>query len=88
MEDLENKSNNLPCVWNKPTKMRLKNAETVQTSRGAEFPVSHAVIAYRFIKKIMASGKDFVASEYPKTFHLGQFKIDKINKITLVGPFF
>ncbi len=61
------------------TMLRIKpsDTETVETSRGAEFPVTHAVMAYRFIKRIKERGQTWKANGH--VVHLGHFKIDVID---------
>ena len=58
--------------------MRLKSIQEIETSQGAEFPVSHAKLAYALIKPLVATG-----TEWKKNGHripLGHFEIDSIDK--------
>jgi hypothetical protein len=48
----------------------------VETSRGAQVPVSHALRGLRFVRAIVARGEAFQTNG--KTFHLGHYKIDRI----------
>lgn len=48
----------------------------VETSRGAQVPVSHALRGLRFVRAVVARGEAFQTNG--KTFHLGHYKIDRI----------
>jgi hypothetical protein len=48
----------------------------VQTSLGARFPVSHALLALAFIRQIRASGREYVRNGH--TVHLGHYAVDRI----------
>jgi hypothetical protein len=49
----------------------------VETSRGAQVPVSHALRGLRFVRAVVARGEAFQTNG--KTFHLGHYKIDRID---------
>jgi len=55
--------------------MRVKG-DLVETSTGAEFPVSHAKKAWPVVKRILDSGQSWQRNG--KTIHLGHFQIDSI----------
>lgn len=61
--------------WNLPCMLRLKG-ETVQTSLGAEIPLSHARRAYGAVLNAMQSGVDFESNGH--TIPVGVYKVDKI----------
>jgi hypothetical protein len=50
--------------------------DEVQTSLGARFPVSHALRALTFIRKVRESGREYVRNSH--TIHLGPYVIDRI----------
>lgn len=56
--------------------LRIKDSETVETSRGAEVPVSHAKRLMALIQKIKATGKEYVRNGH--TEHVGAFAVDWI----------
>jgi len=49
----------------------------VETSRGAQVPISHAILGLRFVRAVVARGEAFQTNG--KTFHLGHYKIDHID---------
>lgn len=55
--------------------LRVKDEE-IQTSRGARFPIPHAVRAFQIIKNVMDARETWYTNG--KTIHLGDFKIDSI----------
>lgn len=57
------------------TLLRITGNE-VETSRGARIPVSHAKRGLAFVRKVMASGQEYVRNGH--TLHLGHYSIDKI----------
>lgn len=59
--------------------LRIKptDSDTVQTSQNAEFPVEHAVKAYRLIKIVKESGQSWCKNGH--SIKLGHFEIDTIN---------
>lgn len=61
------------------TMLRVKPTDTemVQTSRSAEFPVKHAIAAYRIIKLCKRDKKWWVKNGH--SIHLGHFRIDSIH---------
>lgn len=48
----------------------------VETSRGAQVPISHAVRALRFVRAVVARGEAFETNG--KTLHLGHYKVTSI----------
>ena len=58
------------------TVLRIKG-DDIETSKGAKFPINHAVKAFAVIQAAMQSGKDWQTNG--KTLHLGSFKVDKIS---------
>lgn len=55
--------------------LRIKG-DDIETSKGASFPVKHAILAFNIIQNVMSSEKQWVKNG--KTIHLGNFQIDKI----------
>lgn len=53
------------------------NGDTLQTSWGAEVPLSHAIRAFRFIALCRASGKAWQANG--KTLPVGHFRVDSVS---------
>jgi hypothetical protein len=49
----------------------------VETSRGAQVPISHALRGLRFVRAVVARGEAFETNG--KTLHLGHYKIDRID---------
>jgi hypothetical protein len=56
--------------------LRVKG-ETVETSRGAEFPIRHAALGLMLVESVKASGQPYRRNE--KTIHLGHYAIDSID---------
>ena len=50
--------------------------DEVQTSLGARFPVSHALRALTFVRRVRESGQEYVHNGH--TIHLGHYVIDRI----------
>jgi hypothetical protein len=50
---------------------------SVETSRGAQVPVSHAIRGLQFVRAVVARGEAFQTNGH--TFHLGHYKIDRID---------
>jgi hypothetical protein len=50
--------------------------DEIQTSLGARFPVSHAMHALAFIRKVRESGQEYIRNGH--TIHLGHYVIDRI----------
>lgn len=81
-EELQKFRNGEPYNSNKLLKytqdkyMRIKG-ESIETSGGAEFPIAHALKAFKLICAIKERGESYRPD---KTIHLGHFKIDMINK--------
>ena len=73
--------------WNLPVMLRIRTfgadenvqhaVATVETSRGVQVPVSHAIRGLRFVRAVVARGEAFETNG--KTFHLGHYKIDRID---------
>ncbi len=73
--------------WNLPVMLRIRTfgadenvqhaVAMVETSRGAQVPVSHAIRGLRFVRAVVARGEAFQTNG--KTFHLGHYKIDRID---------
>lgn len=61
--------------WNLPTMLRVKG-DNVETSRGVNFPVSHARRGLALIDAVLASGQEWKPNG--KTCHLGHYQIDRI----------
>lgn len=61
-----------------PVLMRLKNDETIETSKGAQFPLDHAIKAFKLVRMIKERSLSWDACSI-KTIHLGHFKIDNID---------
>jgi hypothetical protein len=53
--------------------LRITESE-VQTSLGARFPVSHALLALAFIRQVRASGREYVRNGH--SIHLGHYVLD------------
>jgi len=49
----------------------------VETSRGAQVPISHALRGLRFVRAVVARGEAFQTNGH--TLHLGHYKIDRID---------
>lgn len=56
------------------TDIHQPSKQTVQTSRGAEFPLTDAIKAYKHLKRLASSGKDFHRNG--ESIQLGPFQID------------
>ena len=50
--------------------------DEVQTSLGAHFPVSHALVALAFVRKVRASGQEYVRNGH--SLHLGHYVVDRV----------
>lgn len=59
-----------------PTMLRKADDDTVETSMGARFPVSHCKPAWRIIKRCVSKGETFETNG--RTIHLGPYQIDRI----------
>jgi hypothetical protein len=62
--------------YNLPTMLRVVG-ETVQTSRGAEFPADHARRAFPLLQRIVESGKAWERNGHK--IPLGHFQIDRVD---------
>ena len=51
--------------------------DEVETSLGARFPVAHAKLGLAFVRKVRASGQEYVRNGH--TIHLGNYVIDRID---------
>jgi hypothetical protein len=79
-------SAHLRNTWNLPVMLRVRTfgadesvageVGRVETSRGAQVPISHALRGLRFVRAVVARGEAFQTNGH--TFHLGQYKIDRI----------
>lgn len=61
---------------NDATLLRIINADTVQTSRGASIPLDHAARGYKVIKAVMRAGREWKRNGH--TLHLGHYSMDRI----------
>ncbi len=59
-----------------PIRLRIKG-NALQTSRGAEVPLEHAIKAFRIIKRLRDKGEAYQRNGH--TIHLGHFAIDSID---------
>lgn len=59
-----------------PTALRLKDAETVETTQGAQFPLAHGLKALPFIRRVVKSGEAWQRNG--QQIRLGNFQIDRI----------
>lgn len=71
-------NNGFVYMGSAPVCLRLKpgDAEIIQTSRGAEFPVSHARLAWRVVLMHKTHGNEWRRNGH--SIHLGAFAIDRI----------
>lgn len=58
-----------------PTELRIKG-DTVETSRGASFPVEHARRGLALVRATIARGEEWRTNGH--TCHLGAYKIERI----------
>jgi hypothetical protein len=65
--------------WDAPCAIRVKptDADIIQTSKGAEFPLLHGQRAYRFLSSLRADGKTYQRNGH--TEHVGDFAIDSMD---------
>ena len=66
---------NVRLPYGAPALLRI-NGDEVETSKGARVPVSHAKRGLAFVRKVVASGQEYVRNGH--TLHLGNYSIDKI----------
>ena len=66
---------NMWKLQNVPTMLRIKG-DMVETSRGASFPVSHAVRGLALVDAVIARGEEWKRNGH--TCHLGHYQIDRI----------
>jgi hypothetical protein len=66
---------NVRLPWGADTLLRI-NGDEVETSRGARVPVSHAKRGLAFVRRVVASGQEYVRNGH--TLHLGHYAIDRI----------
>lgn len=63
-----------------PTRLRIKqdadDGAVVQTSKGAEVPLEHALRAFKFIAKVYESGQPWESNGH--TIKMGHFQVDRI----------
>src|SRR6266404_2006298 len=74
-------------LYNAPVMLRIRTfgadesaageVGRVETSRGAQVPISHALRGLRFVRAVVARGEAFQTNGH--TFHLGHYKIDRID---------
>ena len=62
-----------PMLRIKPT-----DSDTVETSMRVEFPLAHAVKAFRLIQRVAERGEAWESNGH--SFHIGHFTIDRINE--------
>lgn len=63
---------------NKSALLRIKGIDDlIETSQGAEFPISHAIKAFEFIRQRKEKAEPWETNGH--SIHLGNFKIDKID---------
>ena len=62
-------------IKHKETLLRI-NGDDVETSKGASFPINHAVKAFALIQTVMKAGEAWQRNG--KTLHLGNFQVDRI----------
>ena len=73
-------------LYNSPVMLRLRTfgadadvqhaVAMVETSRGAQVPVSHALRGLRFVRSVVQTGKEYIRNGH--TLHLGHYAIDRI----------
>lgn len=59
--------------------LRVRDGE-IETSRGARFPVDHALKALRIIRSVKLSGEPYRRGSSHETIHVGHYSIDSIDK--------
>jgi hypothetical protein len=67
-------------LYNTPVMLRIGqdgDMKTVETSRGAIIPVSHALRGLRFVRAVVAKQQEYVRNGH--TLHLGHYAIDRID---------
>ncbi len=64
-----------PDAYNLPTALRVIG-DTVETSRGAAFPVAHALRGLALVDSVRARGEEWRTNGH--TCHLGHYRIDRI----------
>lgn len=62
-------------------RVKLNDPETIETSRGAEFPLEHGLKAFNFIRAMKERSISWDKISHQKTIHLGHFKIDTIDAL-------
>jgi hypothetical protein len=80
---------NVGYFYGRPVMLRLRNSQTtmdseqsgsnadvVETSLGAQVPVSHALRGLRFVRAVVAKGEAYQRNGH--TLHLGHYAIDRI----------
>jgi hypothetical protein len=78
---------NVGYLYNVPVMLRVRTFGAdesvageigrVETSRGAQVPISHALRGLRFVRSVVKRGQAFQTNG--RTFHLGHYKIDRID---------
>lgn len=74
----EFKEHDMPVYQSKKIYMRI-NGDEIETTKGAKFPVSHAVKAFKVIRALKDKGQDW--HKNGKTIHLGHFEIDSVDAL-------
>lgn len=63
--------------WNAPTMLRIRG-DIVETSKGADFPLTHAKRAAEFLAPKLASGESFATNG--RVVRLGVFQVDSLDE--------
>lgn len=66
----------LGWTYQGPIRLRIVDSE-LQTSKGARVPLSHAIKAYRILKRLRSSGDTYQRNGH--TIHLGEFALDSLD---------
>lgn len=77
----------ISTIWNSyaiPTMLRVSRDGTeIETSRGASFPVEHAVRAFMLLAKLASTGRTYQRNGH--TIHLGHYAIDSFDGQNVVA---
>ena len=78
---------NVGHLYNVPVMLRIRTfgadesvageVGRLETSKGVQVPLSHALRALRFVRAVVARGEAFVSNGH--SFHVGPYKIDRID---------
>lgn len=74
---LAGEGNYYPYKHDESTRLRIVG-DKLETSKGAEVPLQHAIKAFKFVKACHDKGKTYERNG--KTIHVGHFAIDKIDE--------